>query len=226
MTGKPHIKDIFFQVVEMETAESRDRYLVEACGGDDDLRKRVEALLAADADPQSCLEHPAAEFRLEATDDLSSGPQRPGSDVTERSGSLIGPYKLLEQIGEGGMGVVYMAEQKKPVRRKVALKIIKPGMDTQAGRRPIRGRAAGAGDDGPSEHRQGVGCRQHGIGPTLLCDGTGAGRPDHRILRSEQTRHAGTAGAVHRGLPSGAARPHKGIIHRDIKPIQCAGDAP
>ena len=51
--------------------------------------------------------------------------------IAERPGTQIGPYKLLEQIGEGGMGVVYMAVQKEPVRRKVALKIIKPGMDTR-----------------------------------------------------------------------------------------------
>ncbi len=55
----------------------------------------------------------------------------------ERLGTLIGPYKLLEQIGEGGMGVVFVAEQTEPVRRRVALKIIKPGMDTQAGDRPV-----------------------------------------------------------------------------------------
>ena len=59
--------------------------------------------------------------------------------------TLIGPYKLLEQIGEGGMGVVYMAEQTEPVRRKVALKIIKPGMDTKQVDRPLRGRAPGPG---------------------------------------------------------------------------------
>ena len=51
--------------------------------------------------------------------------------IAERPGTQIGPYKLLEQIGEGGMGIVYMAAQKEPVRRKVALKIIKPGMDTR-----------------------------------------------------------------------------------------------
>ena len=51
--------------------------------------------------------------------------------IRESSGSVVGPYKLLQQLGEGGMGVVYMAEQEKPVRRKVALKIIKPGMDSQ-----------------------------------------------------------------------------------------------
>ena len=54
------------------------------------------------------------------------------SPLTESPGDTIGPYKLLQQIGEGGMGVVYMAEQKEPVNRRVALKIIKPGMDTQA----------------------------------------------------------------------------------------------
>ena len=51
--------------------------------------------------------------------------------VSEAAGTQIGPYKLLQQIGEGGMGVVYMAEQQKPVRRRVALKIIKPGMDSR-----------------------------------------------------------------------------------------------
>ena len=80
----------------------------------------------------------------------------------ERPGATIGPYKLLEQIGEGGFGVVFMAEQTEPVRRRVALKIIKPGMDTPRGDRPLRGRAAGAGDDGPSEHRQGARRRRDG----------------------------------------------------------------
>ena len=51
--------------------------------------------------------------------------------ITERPGTVIGPYKLMEQIGEGGMGLVFVAEQQRPVRRKVALKIIKPGMDTR-----------------------------------------------------------------------------------------------
>ena len=91
------------------------------------------------------------------------------SQCPEQAGSLIGPYKLLQQIGEGGMGVVYMAEQSEPVERRVALKIIKPGMDTQAGDRPFRGRAAGAGDDGSSQHRQSAGCRHDRLraGPTL-----------------------------------------------------------
>ena len=79
----------------------------------------------------------------------------------ETVGTVIGPYKLLEQIGEGGMGVVYVAEQTQPVRRKVALKIIKPGMDTKQVDRPVRGRTPGAGPDGPPQHRQGPRRRRH-----------------------------------------------------------------
>ncbi len=71
-------------------------------------------------------------------------------------GTQIGPYKLLEQIGEGGMGVVYHASQREPVRRTVALKIIKPGMDTREVVDAVRSRAASPGHDGSPEHRQGV----------------------------------------------------------------------
>jgi hypothetical protein len=68
--------------------------------------------------------------------------------------TVIGPYKLLDQIGEGGFGIVFLAEQTQPIRRKVALKILKPGM---AGHCPLRSRAAGTSADGPSQHRQGTG---------------------------------------------------------------------
>ena len=91
---------------------------------------------------------------------MPSGVRPSSMPSAEKPGTVIGPYKLLEQIGEGGFGVVFMAEQERPVRRRVALKIIKPGMDTRAGDRPLRGRAAGAGDDGPSEHRQGAATRE------------------------------------------------------------------
>ena len=72
----------------------------------------------------------------------------------EGPGTQIGRYKLLEKIGEGGFGEVYVAEQREPVKRKVALKIIKLGMDTRQSHRPIRGGTSGPGHDGPSQHRQ------------------------------------------------------------------------
>src|SRR5438552_3967161 len=85
-------------------------------------------MLEAHAAPDNFLEKPAA--ALDATVDASAGNPLAKELPSESPGTRIGPYKLLEQIGEGGMGVVYMAEQQKPVRRTVALKIIKPGMDS------------------------------------------------------------------------------------------------
>ena len=91
---------------------------------------------------------------------LSKTP-RATSPVAERTpGTNIGPYKLLEQIGEGGFGLVFMAEQQHPVRRKVALKILKPGKDTrQVIARFEAGAASEAGAHGPPEHCQGARCR-------------------------------------------------------------------
>src|SRR5262245_35733962 len=99
----------------------RAAYLDQACAGEPAFRQRVERLLAAQAEIGSFLESPAPE--LDATLGQPS--------VTERPGTIIGSYKLLEEIGEGGFGTVFMAEQTSPVRRKVALKVIKPGMDTK-----------------------------------------------------------------------------------------------
>jgi serine/threonine protein kinase len=93
------------------------------CGTDRSLRDRVEGLLGAHVEGDGFLESPAAAPTVTVTPDGHIGPEEPGT--------TIGPYKLMEQIGEGGMGVVYVAEQHQPVRRKVALKIIKPGMDTK-----------------------------------------------------------------------------------------------
>src|SRR5574342_291667 len=117
------LESIFFTALGMTPAE-RAAYLSEACAGDDSLRQRVEKMLAAQVDAGSFLEAPPAAV---------VAPAEPTIDqtVTEKVGTQIGPYKLLQQIGEGGFGVVYMAEQTEPVRRKVALKVIKPGMDTR-----------------------------------------------------------------------------------------------
>src|SRR4029077_10968162 len=96
-------------------------YLDRACEGDAALRSRIDALLVAHQDVGDFLEEPVP------TPTVTWSSPTP----LEVPGTVIGPYKLREQIGEGGMGVVYVAEQTQPVRRKVALKIIKPGMDTR-----------------------------------------------------------------------------------------------
>src|SRR6266581_5465355 len=102
--------------------EQRAACLDQACGGDSALRRRVEVLLNAHA-ASAFLEEPAAPV---AAHTLQISPP-----VSERAGDRIGRYKLLQQIGEGGCGVVYMAEQDEPVQRRVALKVIKLGMDTK-----------------------------------------------------------------------------------------------
>jgi serine/threonine protein kinase/WD40 repeat protein len=114
-------RQIFSEALERQTPEERRRYLDEACGGDVDLRCRLETLLQAHEQAGDFLEAPA----LGGAETLDMPPLCVGP------GTVIGRYKLLEKIGEGGMAVVYMAEQEQPVRRKVALKIIKLGMDTK-----------------------------------------------------------------------------------------------
>ena len=100
-------KEIFVSLVDDVPAEQWDNRVDEACQGDDELRRRVHALLLAHAQPDSRLEHVAIDFPLTLV-----------QPITEKPGTQIGPYKLVEQIGEGGMGVVYLAEQREPVRRK------------------------------------------------------------------------------------------------------------
>ena len=109
------VESIFLAALEKAAPEDRAAYLDQACGKDGELRRQVERLLSA---------HPRVGGFLQA-------PTVDEPAVTERPGTIIGPYKLMEQIGEGGMGLVFVAEQQQPVRRKVALKVIKPGMDTR-----------------------------------------------------------------------------------------------
>jgi serine/threonine protein kinase len=121
MTDESHsAKSIFGKALEIESPEQRAAYLSEACATSPQLRGEVEDLLQAFEDAGSYLHGPA--LRPPAT--LVKA-------VIEKPGTRIGPYKLLEKIGEGGFGVVYLAEQTEPVRRQVALKIIKPGMDSR-----------------------------------------------------------------------------------------------
>jgi len=112
---------IFNEALDLDSAEDRAAYLERACGGDPGLRARVETLLAAHGRAEGFLESPAV---VPTADPDTRGP-------VEGVGTVIGPYRLMEELGEGGMGVVYVAEQTQPVRRKVALKVIKPGMDTK-----------------------------------------------------------------------------------------------
>ena len=113
-------EEIFHQALARSLPEERAAYLQQACAGNPALRASVEALLRANVGASSFMDRPIP-ASMATVDDTSS----------ERPGTVIGPYKLLEQIGEGGFGVVFMAEQCQPMRRKVALKVLKPGMDTR-----------------------------------------------------------------------------------------------
>jgi serine/threonine protein kinase/Flp pilus assembly protein TadD len=113
-------EEALFNQLLASPPSARAALLEEACAGEPRLRRRLEVLLHAHEHPGSFLEAPA--LALGATTD---------EPMTERPGTVIGPYKLLEQIGEGGMGLVFVAEQQQPVRRKVALKVIKPGLDSK-----------------------------------------------------------------------------------------------
>src|SRR5438552_13253235 len=112
---------IFTEALRLPAAERAD-YLDRACAGDGELRRRVEAILQGYEKAGDFLGEPAEGVPRTNTQVIEMG---------EQPGDRVGRYKLLQQIGEGGWGVVYMAEQEEPVRRLVALKIIKLGMDTK-----------------------------------------------------------------------------------------------
>src|SRR5271170_2238236 len=115
-------REIFIEALQKANPGERLAFLDAACGADQELLKRVQELLAEhERDGTFLLDSPPP--GVTATVDMP--------EITEKAGIVIGPYKLLEQIGEGGFGIVYMADQQVPVRRRVALKIIKPGMDTR-----------------------------------------------------------------------------------------------
>src|SRR5262245_58140886 len=198
-------REIFAAALHQLTAADRTVYLDAACAGNGALRQRVESLLA---------EHQ----RLGSFMDLASAAATIDRPVSEMPGTQIGPYKLLQQIGEGGMGVVFMAEQSEPIARRVALKIIKPGMDTQqviarfeAERQALammdhpniaRVHDAGATESG---HPYFVMELVRGIPITDYCDRERLSIPERlelfvQVCRAVQHAH------------------QKGIIHRDLKP--------
>src|SRR5262245_11058082 len=119
---RDEVARIFDAAVELEAPAERAAFLDAACAGESGLRAEVEQLLRHDAAAGSFLDR--------------SGPPGLGAEVegpagAERPGAVIGPYRLLEEIGAGGFGVVFLAEQTQPVRRQLALKVLKPGMDTR-----------------------------------------------------------------------------------------------
>ena len=131
---------VFANAVKLAAPDERAAYLDEACAGNPGLRADVEALLRAHAADNGFLEQPVsslgetvdepASLRVTPGGSPGEGPTKPGD--AEQPGVLIaGRYKLLQQIGEGGMGTVWLAEQSQPVQRKVALKLIKSGLDSR-----------------------------------------------------------------------------------------------
>src|SRR3990172_1823491 len=209
MPAIPLDEEAVFKIAfEIESPEARAEYLREACGDDHALLDRLTALLRMHDEEPNFLESPPSVLATDAG--ISFIPEGPGE--------TIGRYQLLEEIGEGGFGVVYMAEQQEPVRRKVALKIIKPGMDT----RQVIARF--------EAERQALAMMDHpSIARVLDGGATDSGRPYfvmelvHGIPLTEYCDQSQLPIRERLGLflqvCQGVEHAHqKGIIHRDLKP--------
>src|SRR5262245_23602019 len=206
-------KAIFLEAVERHAPEQWPAFLDRACAGQPGLRGRVEALLEAHREVGTA-QHP------EPTAGAGPGPVATAVEppVREQPGAVIGPYKLIEQIGEGGMGTVWMAQQTEPVKRLVAVKLIKAGMDS----RQVIARF--------EAERQALALMDHpNIARVLDAGTTGAGRPYFvmdlvkgvPITRYCDANHLTPRQRLELFLPVCQAVQHahqKGIIHRDLKP--------
>src|SRR5215471_12738381 len=122
-------RDIFIAALHEKDLAARAAFLDKVCADDRTLRKQVEQLLCEEEQLGSFLERPAEPQA--GTGPVTRTPTEPAPAPVEGPGSVIGPYKLIQEIGEGGMGTVYLAQQTEPVKRLVALKLIKPGMDSK-----------------------------------------------------------------------------------------------
>jgi tetratricopeptide (TPR) repeat protein/tRNA A-37 threonylcarbamoyl transferase component Bud32 len=208
-------RSIFVAALDLDDPAERAAYLDRSCTGDTDLRQRVERLLQAHAAAGSFLRAPAV--AVETTDGPAPETILP-PPASEGPGSRLGPYTLLDKLGEGGMGAVYLAEQEHPVRRRVALKVIKPGMDSA----PVVARF--------EQERQALALMDHPhIARVFDAGTTDAGRPffvmelvkgvpitrycdEHRCgLRERLELFVLVCNAVQHAH-------HKGIVHRDLKP--------
>jgi serine/threonine protein kinase len=200
-------EEIFHQALARRDPEERAAYLEQACGGDAALRDSVEALLQADVGATGFMDRPPP--------DPAATVDEPGS---ERPGTVIGHYKLLQDIGEGGMGTVFMAEQVEPVRRMVALKLVRPGMDS----RQIIARF--------EAERKALAMMDHpNIAKVLDAGATPTGRPYFvmelvkgvPITEYCDQNHLSPRERLALFVPVCQAVQHahqKGVIHRDLKP--------
>ena len=211
--ARQRIEALFEAALELTPAE-RHAFLERECADDPALRARVGRLLAAHGSSEVFFDDCRSALKVaESGGEVSELP-----DLERELGARIGPYKILQKIGEGGCGVVYMAEQEKPIRRRVALKIIKLGMDTKS----VIARF--------EAERQALAMMDHpNIARVLDAGATAAGRPYfvmelvHGIRITEYCDHNQLTAKsrlelfVH--VCSAIQHAHqKGIIHRDIKP--------
>ena len=207
-------RDIFIAALQKEDPAGRQDYLDEVCAGQPELRRQVEDLLQLYLGAGSFLEEPAAESA--ATGAIQDAAALASS--SEAPGVIIGRYKLIEQIGEGGMGTVWMAQQTEPVKRLVAVKLIKAGMDS--GQVIARFQA----------ERQALALMDHPhIAKVLDAGTTTSGRPYFvmdlvrgvPITKYCDEHHLTPRQRLELFIPVCQAIQHahqKGIIHRDIKP--------
>jgi serine/threonine protein kinase/tetratricopeptide (TPR) repeat protein len=200
-------RDLFIAALQSTSPAERSAWLDRECGGDVALRQRIDVLLQAYDKAGSLLENPVVAAGATADEPITEGP-----------GAVIGPYKLLQQIGEGGMGTVFMAEQTQPVQRKVALKIIKPGMDS----RQVIARF--------EAERQALALMDHPHIAKVLDAGTTTSSRPYFVMelvkgvpltRYCDEHHLTPKQRLELFLPVCQAvqhAHHKGIIHRDLKP--------
>jgi serine/threonine protein kinase/Flp pilus assembly protein TadD len=210
-------EETLFHEALAKPAGERASFLDAACAGDAGLRQRLEILLRAHDNPGSFLGSPAVNPEATSAPLPGSAPEEAVAPALV-SGSVVGPYKLVQEIGEGGMGTVWMAQQQEPVKRLVALKVIKPGMDS----RQVIARF--------EAERQALALMDHPSIARVLDGGTtGAGRPYFvmdlvkgvPITRYCDEHHLTPRQRLELFLPVCQAIQHahqKGIIHRDIKP--------